>query len=104
MSHAHAIPPESPAPWAEVVPHMPRMTVDEVSRLPDDEWQYELVDGRLVRMPLSGGEASRIGAILLGALITFGGAHPLGGGTGGDGGLELYARGQPASGRGAHGR
>ncbi len=95
MSHAHAIPPESPAPWAEVVPHMPRMTVDEVSRLPDDEWQYELVDGRLVRMPLSGGEASSIAAILLGALITFVRAHRLGRVTGADGGYDFSALGQP---------
>ena len=29
-------------------------TIKMLEALPDDGWQYELVDGRLVRMPLSG--------------------------------------------------
>ena len=49
------------APWAEIVPHVPPMTADDLHALPDDSWHYELVKGVLVRMPLSGGEASYIG-------------------------------------------
>jgi hypothetical protein len=44
MSHGLAHPPQSPAPWAELVPGMPRMTIEEYERLPDDGWQYELKD------------------------------------------------------------
>ncbi len=39
------------APWGEVVPGARRMTVDELLALPDDSRMYELVEGRLVRMP-----------------------------------------------------
>lgn len=95
MSQAFAIPPQSPAPWAELVPHMPRLTVDDLACLVDDGWQYELVDGRLVRMPLSGGEASNIAAIMLGALITYVRAQHLGRVTGADGGFDFSALGQP---------
>ena len=38
------------APWAETV----LFTADDLARLPDDGWQYELVEGRLVRMPPPG--------------------------------------------------
>lgn len=51
---------ETLAPWAEIAPGFGRMTLDELLALPQDEWMYELVEGRLVRMPASGGEASRI--------------------------------------------
>lgn len=60
------------APWAEVVPHMPPMTTDELHAIPDDGWAYELVEGVLVRMPLSSGGASNVGmrlAIRLGAYV-----------------------------------
>src|SRR5579863_4831916 len=51
------------ASWAEVVPGAQPMTVDDLLALPDDGcWQYELVEGKLVRMPGSGGEASNIAA------------------------------------------
>ena len=44
------------APWAELVPGRGPMTVDDLLALPDDtQWQYELVDGRLVRMSPTGG-------------------------------------------------
>src|SRR5579863_10104094 len=48
------------APWAELVPDVGPMTVAELLAVPDDGWQYELVEGRLVRMPGSGLEASNI--------------------------------------------
>lgn len=52
------------APWAEIVPDAPRMTVDELHAIPEDRWVYELVDGVLVRMPLSSGGASNIAVLL----------------------------------------
>ena len=62
----------SVAAWAEIVPHMPLMTVDELHDIPDDGWVYELVQGVLVRMPLSSGGASTVAmrlAIRLGAYV-----------------------------------
>jgi Uma2 family endonuclease len=47
---------ETLAPWAEPV----LMTAEELLRLPDDEWRYELVEGRLVRMSPTGAEHGRI--------------------------------------------
>ena len=54
MAEAH----ETLAPWAEIVPDTGPMTVDDLLTLPDDGWQYELVDGRLVRMAGSGQRAT----------------------------------------------
>lgn len=56
---ARDLPPAPPAPWAEVAAAGPLSTEDLLA-LPDDRWQYELVDGRLVRMPPSGRHATRI--------------------------------------------
>jgi Uma2 family endonuclease len=57
------------APWAELVPDLGPMTVGELLALPDDSrWQYELVEGRLVRMPPPGGEHGEIALELAGAL------------------------------------
>jgi Uma2 family endonuclease len=57
------------ASWAELAPDRPAvMTADELARLPDDGWTYELVEGRLVRMPLAGTKHGRIAAKLLLAL------------------------------------
>ncbi len=69
MTALRAYPPHDLAPWAEIVPNMPPMTVDELHALPDDGWAYELVQGVLVRMPLSSGGASSI-SMLLGAFLT----------------------------------
>lgn len=45
----------SVAPWAEPVPGVDRaITADELLTWPDDGWQYELVEGRLVRMAPTG--------------------------------------------------
>ena len=49
------------APWAEIVPNMPPMTVDDLHAIPDDGYVYELVQGVLFRMPLSGLRASSTG-------------------------------------------
>ena len=85
MARAHAVPPEPPASWAEIVQGMPRMAVDDLLTLPDDGWQYELVDGRLIRMAGSGQRATAIAAILLGSLITFVRPRRIGVVTGADG-------------------
>ncbi|SRR5579883_2303805 len=40
------------APWAEIVPNAPYpMSIEQFGSLPNDGWRYELVRGRLVRMP-----------------------------------------------------
>ncbi|HST89219.1 MAG TPA: hypothetical protein VLJ14_12660 [Ktedonobacterales bacterium] len=57
------------APWAEPVPDAPYpVTAEYLLTLPDDLWQYEIVAGRLVRMPGSGNAASSI-ALYLGSLL-----------------------------------
>jgi Uma2 family endonuclease len=76
------------APWAEIVPAVGPMTVEELEAWPDDGWQYELVRGVLVRMPFSGFEASCIGARLLTRMGAFVEDHELGEVTGADGGFR----------------
>lgn len=57
------------APWAEMVPDVGPMTVDELLALPEDDgWPYELVQGQLVCMPLSSGEHGIITSTLALAL------------------------------------
>jgi len=58
---------ETLAPWAEPV----LMTAEELLRLADDEWRYELVEGRLVRMSPTGGRHGRIVMALLLAIGRF---------------------------------
>ncbi len=62
------------APWAEPV----LMTAEELLRLPDDEWCYELVEGRLVRMPPNGWGHGRVVMALLRAVDRFVQEHQLG--------------------------
>ncbi len=89
MSTAFHRSPPPLAPWAEIVPHMPPMTVDDLHAIPDDGWTYELVHGVLVRMPLSSFGASYIGSRLLGRLITYVEDNGLGAVTGEQGGYRL---------------
>jgi Uma2 family endonuclease len=60
------------APWAEPVPGQTGlMTAEELARLREDAWLYELVEGRLVRMPPPGSRHGRLGmklALAIGAL------------------------------------
>lgn len=93
MAEARAFPPDSPAPWAELVPDGEPMTVDDLLRLPDDGWHYELVEGRLVRMPPSGYRASHLAARLLIQLGAYIEAHKLGAVTTADGAYDLSAPG-----------
>ncbi len=84
------------ADWAEPVPDAPfPMTTDEVMRLPDDDWQYELFEGNLIRMPLSGGEAAGIAVNLIIALGAFVKGRGLGWVTDGSGAYILSRSGQP---------
>jgi Uma2 family endonuclease len=65
------------------------MTEEELLALPDDGWQYELVEGRLVRMPPSGLRATEIASIIAAALLAFVRSRKLGVVTGADGGYRL---------------
>jgi Uma2 family endonuclease len=85
------------APWADIVPDTGPMTTEELLALPDDGWQYELVEGRLVRMPPSGLDASTLALRLGGALIAYVEAHNLGRATGADGGYEIARTGGKAT-------
>ena len=89
MSITPKLAPSSVAPWAEVVPDTPQMTVDELEAMPDDGWAYELVAGTLVRMPLSSGGASNIGMRLAARLSIYVEEHGLGAVTGEQGGYRL---------------
>ncbi|HEY7349111.1 MAG TPA: Uma2 family endonuclease [Ktedonobacterales bacterium] len=58
--------------WGEVVTDAPYpMSFEEFERLPDDGWHYELVRGRLIRMPPPGGQHAKIAAKLMAALLTY---------------------------------
>lgn len=81
--------PDPIAPWAETVPNMPPMTVDELHAIPDDGWVYELIGGVCVRMPLSSFGASNIGSRVLGRLIVYVEDNGLGAVTGEQGGYRL---------------
>lgn len=94
MTTAHALPP-NPAPWAELVPGAPLMTVADLKAWPDDGWRYELVQGVLVRMPLSSGGASHIAYRLGARLEVYVEDHALGAVTGEAGGYDFSALGQP---------
>lgn len=84
------------APWAEAVPGAPYpMTADELLALADDAWQYELVDGRLVRITPTGLEHLDITERLYDALRAFVVPRGLGRVTLPDTGFRLSAPSQP---------
>jgi Uma2 family endonuclease len=70
------------APWAEPVPDAPAapagLTANDLLDLPDDGYLYELVEGRLVRMPGSGAKASSIALYLGSRIVMFVRAGKLG--------------------------
>lgn len=93
MAQPRAFPPDKTlAPWAEIVPGAAPMTINKLARLPDDGWQYELVEGVLVRMPPSGQRAARIARRLAARLGDYVDAENLGNVTGPDGGYTLGPR------------
>jgi Uma2 family endonuclease len=86
------------APWAEAVPDAPSpMTIAQLRVLPDDAWQYELVEGRLVRMPSSESQASSIAVYLASILIAFVRPGKLGRVSGADGQYNLTPPGAPTA-------
>jgi Uma2 family endonuclease len=85
MTTAPAYQPNSPAPWAEIVPGYGPVSVDILLTLPDDGYVYEVVEGVLVRVAGSGNRASRLAARLLIQLGLFVQTHRLGIVTGADG-------------------
>lgn len=90
VTTTHVSPRNSLAPWAEIVPDAPPMTVDDLESLPDDEgWVYELVEGVLVRMPMSGFETSHISTRLLARLGVYVEDRGLGALTGEQGGYRV---------------
>lgn len=87
---------ETLAPWAEIVPDRGPTTIDDLLALPpDDAWQYEVVEGRLVRMPPGGLRASSLAMRLGSRLTLFVEAHGLGIVTGADGTYDLTPSGTP---------
>lgn len=85
MTIAHALPPESVAPWAEIVPGVGPVTVDILLTLPDDGYVYEVVEGVLVRVAGSGNRATRLGMRLGARLLAYVEPRRLGVVTGADG-------------------
>lgn len=71
MNAARILPSDSLAPWAEILSGMPPICVEDLHALPDDGWHCELVNGVLLRMPMSGFEASNIGYRLGGRLSVY---------------------------------
>lgn len=76
---------ETLAPWAEVVPGVGLVTVDELLTRPDDGWRYEVVEGVLVRVAGSGDLATNIAVALAAILFAFVRPRRLGRVTGVDG-------------------
>lgn len=73
------------APWGEQAPAAGKVTVDYLLTLPDDGYQYEVVEGVLFRMAGSGDEATTIAGLMLTALNIFVIPRRLGRVTGADG-------------------
>lgn len=69
---------ETLAPWAERVPDRGPLTADELLRLPDDGYCWELVAGVSVRIPFMTFEQGVIAADLLAEIGDYVEAHGLG--------------------------
>lgn len=82
---------DAAAPWAEQA----LMTAEDLKVLPDSAWQYELVRGRLVRMPPSGLEHGALALRLGAALLHFVSERELGLVTGAETGFLLNPPGEP---------
>ena len=85
---ARTLEPDALAPWAEVVPGVGPMNVDDLAALPEDGYHYELIEGVLVRVPWSGGEASDVAMGLGSRLRIYAEDHDLGRVLGADAGYR----------------
>lgn len=87
------------APWATPVPEAVgrRYTVDELAGLREDGWAYELVEGRLVRMPPPKPDHGYLESEIGGELRAFAKANNLGRVFAGDAGFDLTVPGDPGS-------
>jgi Uma2 family endonuclease len=84
------------APWADVVPDRGPMTADECFAVPDEDgWQYELVDGVLVRLPSPGYEHGEIVADIAMEQSQYVKSHTLGCILAAESGFLLSRQGQP---------
>ncbi|HZS89861.1 MAG TPA: Uma2 family endonuclease [Chloroflexota bacterium] len=70
-------------------------TADKLELLPDDGWQYELVEGRVVRMPPPGPDHGHIAWLIAQPLGTYIEAHGLGEIYVGETGWDLTRSGEP---------
>jgi Uma2 family endonuclease len=69
-------------------------TANMLERLPDDGWQYELVEGRVVRMPPPGPDHGHISWLIVQPLGTYVEVHGLGEIYVGETGWDLTRRGE----------
>src|SRR2546423_393270 len=104
MAEARARSADALAPWAEIVPHTGLMTEEALLALPEDGWRYELVEGRLVRMPPSGLRATQIAFITGAALFRVCAAPQTRSRDGGGRWLQTRSGHRPGAGRGLHPR
>jgi Uma2 family endonuclease len=87
------------APWAEIVPGVGPMTVEDLLRRPgDDGWRYEVVEGVLVRVAGSRPKAVRVTMRLLRALDIHVEEHRMGQVTPPDAVYDFEHTGQPNTG------
>ena len=66
------------ASWGEIVPDVPPMTADELLRSPEYEHGYELVEGRLIRVPPASGGHGNLSAEINVVLRIYVKEHQLG--------------------------
>lgn len=95
---ARELPADTLAPWAEIVPNAGPMTVEQMRALPDDGWQYEVVEGVLARVGSSSYRATRLAGRLFAVLLSYVLAHGLGDVTPPDGTYDLDASGRSRTG------
>ncbi len=96
MTGTHTIPSDTLAPWAEIVPDVGPVAVDDLLTMPEDGWRYEVVAGVLVRMAGSGDLATRIAATIIIVLGAFVRPRRLGRITGADGVYKFQGAHGPA--------
>ncbi len=96
---ARAFASDTLAPWAEIVPGVGPMTVEDLLRWPDDDgWRYEVVEGVLVRVAGSRPKAVRVTDRLYRALGNYIDAQGLGQTTPPDAVYDFERTGQPNTG------